>query len=80
MHSYSAVPSMLMVAPSGRQKEETLLLAPPPSLTVRMVTGKVAEDELVEKAVMSAGHMALAQASGLIRPSSQRINGKVTQK
>ena len=54
---------MLTVAPSGRQKEETLSLARPPSFTVRMVTGRVAEDELVENAVMIAGHMAFAQVS-----------------
>ena len=52
---------MLMVAPRGSVKEVTLLLTFPRSSTARIVTGKVMAEELVLKAVMSAGDIAFSQ-------------------
>ena len=53
-HSNSAVPSMLTVAPMGRTKLVTLFEAPTFSLTHFIVIGRVAADELVEKAMAMA--------------------------
>ena len=53
-HSNSAVPSMLTVAPSGRTK----LVVPsemPARRALLSVTGSVADDEAVEKAISCAG-------------------------
>ena len=55
---YNAVPSILMVAPNGRTKEETSSLIPNSFSQRSMVTGRVAPLELVEKASNWAGPMA----------------------
>ena len=47
-HSYSAVPFMFTVAPSGRTKLDTLFDTPTFSSTASMVTGNVADDDAVE--------------------------------
>ena len=48
---------MLMVAPSGRTKLVTRFETPAFSLTQRMVTGNVADEEAVENAVSNAFRM-----------------------
>ena len=50
---------MLTVAPMGRTKDEVRSLTPRLPLTHRIVTGRVATDEEVEKAVIWASRMAL---------------------
>lgn len=50
---------MLTVAPSGSVKLAVFLLTPALSWTQRMVTGRVAEELEVEKAVRRAVFMAL---------------------
>ena len=45
-----AVPSILIVAPSGTEKPATLLLTPNRFSMVRKVMGNVAPDDAVEKA------------------------------
>ncbi len=57
-HSYSAVPSIFTVAPSGKTKLVTRLETPARSSTHSIVTGKVAEDDAVENAVNNAGAIA----------------------
>ena len=58
MHSKSAVPSMFKVAPRGRVKLLILEDTPTRLLVHSMVTGKVADEEAVEKAVSRAGVIA----------------------
>ncbi len=53
-HSYKAVPSMLMVAPSGSTNPATRLGTPTPFSTRSMDNGSVAELLAVENAVISA--------------------------
>ena len=50
-HSYSAVPSIFIVAPSGRVKLDILLETPLLYSTASMVNGNVALDEAVENAL-----------------------------
>ena len=50
-HSYNAVPSILIVAPSGRTKLDILFETPELFSTALRVRGRVADDDLVEKAV-----------------------------
>ncbi len=52
--SYSAVPSMLMVAPMGRTNLEIRGSTPFLFSRQSMVTGRVAEEEAVPNAVVSA--------------------------
>jgi len=61
-HSYNAVPSMFNVAPKGSTKLDTRLDTPARFSTQSSVTGKVADDELVEKAVSKAGIIHLTRA------------------
>ena len=56
---YKAVPSILMVAPRGRTKEETSSETPNSSSQQSIVTGKVAPLELVENANNCAGAIPL---------------------
>ena len=50
-HSYKAVPSILIVAPSGSTKLEILFETPSLFSTASIVSGSVADDERVENAV-----------------------------
>ena len=52
------MPSILTVAPSGRVKEQVLLLTLARSSTVSMVSGRVADELAVEKAVSNTGAIA----------------------
>ncbi len=52
--SYSAVPSMLIVAPMGSTNLDILGSTPFPRSMHSMVIGKVAEEEAVPNAVVSA--------------------------
>mmetsp|Transcript_6608 Transcript_6608/g.22024 ORF Transcript_6608/g.22024 Transcript_6608/m.22024 type:complete len:230 (-) Transcript_6608:120-809(-) len=61
--SYSAVPFMLMVAPSGSVKSATACETPA-SCTHRSVTGSVADDESVPNAVTRAGVTLRSSGSG----------------
>ena len=62
-----AVPSMLMVAPSGIVKEATELLTPWCFSTVSIVTGSVAFELAVLKAIIAAGRMFSKNLNGLKR-------------
>ena len=64
--SYSAVPSMLMVAPMGRTNLEILGSTPFFSSRQFMVTGSVAELEAVLQAVMMAWPMLAMNLAGNI--------------
>ena len=77
-HSYSAVPSMLIVAPSGRQKLVTRSETPEFSRVHFMLSGRVADDEADENAVRIAGAMARNWATGLTPARNLRMIGKVT--
>ena len=68
-HSYSAVPSILTVAPRGRTKLEVRLETPAFFSTHSMVTGKVALEDAVENAVSMAGDMARIWRQGFTRPT-----------
>ena len=60
-----AVPSMLIVAPSGRIKEAISLEVP--SFSVHsMLIGSVPTDEALENANMIAGSISLKKVRGLI--------------
>ncbi len=65
--SYSAVPSMLMVEPTGMQKRTIRLSSPAPSSRQLKVTGMVAEEEEVPKAVAIAGSICLISRKGFRR-------------
>ena len=54
---YRPVPSMLMVAPSGKTKEETSSETPSFSWAISIVTGSVAALDEVENATSWAGAM-----------------------
>ena len=62
-----AVPSMLIVAPSGSTKEVTSLSAPSFS-EHSMFRGSVPTEEAEEKAIMIAGIMPLKNLIGLSPP------------
>ena len=57
---------MLIVAPIGSTKEDILLETPTFCSTLRMVTGRVALDELVENAVARAEAIAEKCLRGFI--------------
>jgi len=76
-HSYRAVPSMLMVAPSGSVKEDILLETPLLFSTALMVRGRVADEEEVEKAVSRGVVTALKCFSGFALPINRVIKGSV---
>ena len=63
-----AVPSMLMVAPSGTVNEATAFFTPMRCSTVSSVTGMVALLLAVEKAKTSAARILRKNISGLVRP------------
>ena len=77
MASYMAVPSMLSVAPTGRTNLATVESILRFSVMQRKLIGKVAVDELVEKAVIRADFMARKNLTGEIRVISHKISGKV---
>ena len=87
---YSAVPSIEMVTPSGRTVEKTGFLMPRLASATAIDTGRVAEDEEVEKATRAASvtprkkGSAGSRASSLISPpcttSTCRIQPVITQK
>ena len=64
-----AVPSMLMVAPRGRTKEETSLSAPKSSAH-SVDTGRVAAEEVEVKAKIIAGEAFLKKVRGLTLPKA----------
>ncbi len=76
--SYSAVPSMLIVAPKGStnsvERRETPALVSAHS----MVTGKVAVLLAVENAVKTACDMALKKCHGFRRVKIHKRSGSVT--
>ena len=79
-HSKTAVPSMLTVAPMGRMKDAILFETPTFSSTTFMVTGRVAPDELVEKAIKSGSRMLAKWMRGEIRPRTINRIGRLTRK
>ena len=77
-HSYSAVPFMFTVAPSGRTKLDTLFETPILSSTDSIVTGSVADEDAVENAVSIAGDAPLIVFTGSTRPMNRSNSGSVT--
>ena len=77
--SYSAVPSMLMVAPMGRTnlqiRGSTLFLVS----NKLMVTGRVAELDPVPKAVVKAFAMFAMNLKGIVLVTNVKIRGKTTK-
>ena len=68
---------MLMVAPRGWTKETTRLETLPRFSTTSRETGRVMDEEEVEKAVIRAGLMALAQRRGFRPATKRRMRGSV---
>ena len=79
-HSYSAVPFMFTVAPIGKTKLEMVFDTPAFFSTLLMVTGRVALEEQVEKAVNMAGVIALKCLIGLIFVDKKKIAGRTTNR
>ncbi len=73
--SYSAVPSMFMVAPRGRTNLPTFLSTPALSITPFIVSGRVAEEEAVENAVSSALLRSVRYFMGFFLAISIKIKG-----
>ena len=71
---------MLTVAPIGNTKEVTRLDAPTLFSTASIVTGSVAPEELVEKAMTMGWTMFRKCVIGLIRPTKRKIRGSVINK
>lgn len=69
---------MFTVAPSGSVKLAVFLLTPALSCTQRMVTGRVADELEVEKAVSSAVFIALKCSMGLTFPMIFKSIGRTT--
>ena len=68
---------MLTVAPIGRTKEEVRFETPTFPSTAPIVTGSVASEELVEKAMASGSVMFRKWIQGLMRPRSSSRSGSV---
>ena len=77
-HSYSAVPFMFTVAPSGRTKLEILFDTPMFSSTLFIVTGSVADDDAVENAVSMGFDAPINVLIGSTRPTNRSNSGSVT--
>src|ERR1700680_3102285 len=77
IHSYRADPERLIEVPKGTTKLQILLETPALFSTQSMVIGRVAAEELVEKAVTKAGAMARRCRQGL-RPMKRINRGKIT--
>ena len=75
-HSYNAEPDILIDVPSGITKLQILLETPARFSTHSIVTGSVADEELVEKAVTSAGPMALKCSHGFTLATVLSNSGK----
>ena len=67
-----------MEFPNGTTRLQRRLETPARFSTHSMVTGSVAEEELVEKAVRSAGAIALKWFSGLTFPMNLSRSGSAT--
>ena len=76
--SYKAVPSMLTVAPSGTTKPAISGLTCKCCVVQRMVTGSVAELELVANAVTKASLAPAQNHSGVLPVIKYNNNGKIT--
>jgi hypothetical protein len=64
---------MLMVAPSGSTNDDTLLETPRSSSAVSIVTGSVALEDEVEKAMSGTLRMRRKNSIGLSRASTATI-------
>ena len=73
-----AVPFMLMVAPRGMVNDEILGSTPTRLLSVSMLSGMVALEELVENAKTMTGQNFLRKCSGLRRVNTKRMSMKTT--
>jgi hypothetical protein len=76
--SYSAVPSLFMVAPRGSTKLEMCRGTPRPSSTQRIVTGSDAALELVVNATTNASKMPRNRVLGERPAMNQAIAGSTT--
>ena len=70
-----AVPSMLIVAPRGRTKLETLVSIDKSSSAVLIETGRVLDDDEVLKATIIGRLIFLNSSKGLIDTANQAISG-----
>ena len=74
-HSYRAEPDILIEVPRGTTKLQILFDTPARFSTQSIVTGNVAEEELVEKAVIKAGVIAFKWRVGFTRPMNFKSRG-----
>src|SRR5688572_4068677 len=70
---------MLIEVPSGTTRLQILLETPARFSTQSIVMGRVAEEELVEKAVTSAGAIALKWRMGLTLATNFKKSGSPTK-
>ena len=75
-HSYKADPDILMEVPKGITILQTRLDTLARFSTQSMVTGRLAEEELVEKAVIRAGAMARKWRKRQLHSSDELIKEK----
>jgi len=75
-----AVPSILMVAPSGSVKLDILFETPEFFSTAVIVRGNVAPEEEVEKAVSKGVDIFFMCLNGFTFPTNFKISGKVRKK
>lgn len=75
--AYNDVPSMLMEAPSGRIKLETLLDTPQFLFTEDMVRGRVVTEDEVKQAVNSAPRIIIKCFQGFVLKPKYMIRGNV---
>ena len=74
----AAQPFMLMVVQMGSTKRATRLLTPSRCSALSMVTGRVAAELLVKRAISTAGIMAPSTLTGF-RPRSNSSIGNTTK-
>jgi hypothetical protein len=70
----------LIVAPIGRTKDVTRFETPTFFSTACIVTGRVAAEELVEKAIRSGSRIFAKWILGEILPRTMRRRGRVTKR
>ena len=69
---------MLIVAPIGSTNDEMRFETPALRSTLRIVTGSVAAEELVENAIAIVSNMLAKCTRGRMRPSPIRTRGSTT--
>src|SRR3990167_7266519 len=75
-HSYRAEPDMLIEVPRGTTRLQIRFETPARFSTQSMVMGRVADEELVEKAVTRAGPIALKCREGFTLATTFKSRGR----